>query len=135
MKKIKCSPCSAHCEIANRWTIDLACCRLSKCHADEECFGHDGTCRARCTQSGCGRKASAFVKRGSIKPIGMNSHVRRLRKDGTSCLLDDHQLLWEECVWSSLNTWFQSKCDLFWTYGQSIYDSKFILDLGGSQGE
>ena len=90
VKKIKCSPCSICCEIANRWTIDLACCRLRKRHADVECFGDDGMCRAHCTQLGCVRKACAFMERGSIKPVGTNSHVRRLMKDCTSCLLDDH---------------------------------------------
>lgn len=86
MKKIKCSPWSTCCEIANRWTIDLACCR----HADEECFGDDGMCCAHCIQSGCGGKACSFMERDSIKPVGNNGHVRRLMKDCTSCLLDDY---------------------------------------------
>lgn len=38
-------------------------------------------------------------------------------------------LLWEECLWSSLNIWFRSKFVLFWTYRQSFYDSKLILEV------
>ena len=89
VKKIKCSLCSTCCKIANRWTIDLACCRLPKRHAGEKCFGDDGMCCACCTQSGCGRKACTFMERGSIKQVRTNSRIRRLMKDCTS-LLDDH---------------------------------------------
>lgn len=36
------------------------------------------------------RKQCVFIKRGGIKPIGTNSHVRSLMKDYASHLLDDH---------------------------------------------